>query len=91
MACHEGISTNKSPWFNGSNYALWSVRMMKYLVAQEFDIWQAVVTGYKIPSTPRIYGVEKKLGDHNTKTMNVIFFGLSKSKFFKVMYCKSEK
>ena len=42
-------SENGVPLFNGHNglkYDIWSGRMKVFLKAQEYDIWQSVVTGY---------------------------------------------
>jgi hypothetical protein len=34
----EGMSNNKAPLFNGGGYALWKVRMKKFVLALGFDI-----------------------------------------------------
>lgn len=33
----EGLSSNRAPFFDGSNYAFWSARMKSYLMALEFE------------------------------------------------------
>jgi hypothetical protein len=38
MDCKEGLSTKKDPFFDGTNYALCSVRMKTYLITLGFDI-----------------------------------------------------
>jgi hypothetical protein len=65
--------------------------MQSYLMDIGFDIWKSVVIGYTSPNTPPTYNVAKKASEHNEKSMNVILCGLSESKFFNVMHCKSKK
>jgi hypothetical protein len=38
MDGQEGFSTNKDPFFDGTNYALWIIRMRTYLMDIGFDI-----------------------------------------------------
>lgn len=51
---HEGLSSNKAPLFDGSNYVLWRVRMEAYLMSLGFDVWQFVVMDEIIENPPEI-------------------------------------
>jgi hypothetical protein len=82
---------NGTPMFDGQNYAFWSRRMKTFLQAQGFDVWQAVVNGYKAPASPPIDKDEKKLCENNLKATNVILSGLVNSIYVKVMHCDSAK
>jgi hypothetical protein len=91
MDRQEGFSTNRAPLFDGSNYALWSIRMKHYLMALGFDIWSAVKNGYTTPTTPPIDTTGKRLSDNNSKAIGAILNGLEDSVFVKVMHCTSTK
>jgi hypothetical protein len=91
MAGQEGFPTNRDLLFDGTNYALWSIRMITYLMAPGFDIWKLVATGYTVPKNPLTDAAEKKDSEHNEKSMNVILCGLLESQIFKVMHCESTK
>jgi hypothetical protein len=39
MDQQEGMSNNKAPFFNGGGYALWKIRMKKFMLVLGFDIW----------------------------------------------------
>jgi hypothetical protein len=38
MTSHEGTSTNKAPFFNGTNVSFWKVRMRTYIMALGADV-----------------------------------------------------
>jgi hypothetical protein len=84
MDCKEGISTNKAPFLYGTNYASWSIKMKKYLMAFGFGIRESITTGY-------IGEVRKESSEHNAKEIVFILSGLSNSKNVKVMQCTSAK
>lgn len=51
MVSQEGLSSNKAPLFDGSNYDFWSITMEEYLSSLGFDIWMLVVKGHTIFAT----------------------------------------
>jgi hypothetical protein len=91
MDRHEGLSTNKAPLFDGSNYAFKSIRMRIHFMSPGFDVWSAVENGYKAPTTPPIDTTGKRLSDNNSKAVGAILSNLTESIFFKVMHCHSKK
>jgi hypothetical protein len=82
---------NGMPMFDGQNYAFWNRRMKTFLQAHGFDVWKAVVDGYKAPATPPTDKDGKKLSENNLKAKNVILSGLVDSVYVKVMHCDSAK
>jgi hypothetical protein len=52
MDHQEGMSSNKAPLFNGGGYALWKIRVKRFLLALGFDVWKSVVDGYTAPTNP---------------------------------------
>ena len=65
--------------------------MRVFLQALGIDVWQVVVNGYNVPSTPPIDNVGRKLYNGNSKAMNAILSGMVESVFVKVMHCESTK
>jgi hypothetical protein len=55
------------PKFDGEDYAFWRRRMKTYVQEQGFDVWRAVVNGYKAPTTPSMDKYGKKLEDDNAR------------------------
>ena len=91
MDKQERLSLGKSPYFDGTNYAFWTIRMRLYLQSLGYDVWEIVNNGYETPVNPFFDIDAKKLSDNNAKTMNAILEGLSKLEFTKVMHFKSAK
>jgi hypothetical protein len=89
MDQQEGMSSNKAPLFNGGGYALWKIRMKKFMLALGFDIWKSIVDGYTSPTTPPKDVVGKKIYNENSREINEILRGLRNSICVKVTQCKS--
>jgi hypothetical protein len=87
----EGMSNNKAQLFNGGGYALWKVRMKKFLFPLGFYIWKFVVDGFTAPITPPKDVVGKKICNDNSREVNAILGGLTNSICVKVMHYNSTK
>ena len=85
------MSNNKAPLFNGEGYALWKIRMKKFMLCLGFDIWKSVVDGYTAPATPTKDIGGKKICNDNSRVVNGMLTGLTNSICVKVMHCKSAK
>ncbi|KAL2340391.1 hypothetical protein Fmac_008331 [Flemingia macrophylla] len=93
----EGVSINRPPLFCSDNYAFWKVRMKIFMESIHRSIWQAVVTGYKVP-TKIVNGkeVEKPFEDcdqnevrraeNDAKALNIIHSALNKWELIKVTH-----
>jgi hypothetical protein len=79
MDKQERLSLRKSPYFDGTNYAFWSIRMRVYLQSLGYDVWESIENGYETPTNPLFDIGAKKLKENNSKSMNAILEGLSKS------------
>jgi hypothetical protein len=62
-----------------------------FLQARGFDVWKAIVNGYKAPASPLIDKDEKKLCENNSKAMTIILSGLINSTYVKLVHCDSTK
>jgi hypothetical protein len=65
--------------------------MRTFLQARGFDVWQALVNGYKTLASTPTNAIRKRLYENNLKAMNVILSGLVDSIYVKVMHCDSVK
>ena len=81
---------NGSPLFDGSNYALWSIRMRAFIEAQGIEIWQSIKNGYKVPKTIPTNADELNQCN-NSKARNHLLGAINESVFKKVMNCPSAK
>ena len=91
MDKREGLSTNRAPRFDGSNYTFWRIRMEVYLQSLGVDIWQSVENGYNAPKTAPVDIVDRRLYEYNARARNAILCGLEDSEFTKVVQCNSTK
>ena len=65
--------------------------MRLFLQAQGADVWKAVVNIYDVPANPPTDTHGKKAYEDNSKAMNAILSGLTKTIFVKVMHCETMK
>jgi hypothetical protein len=90
MSIHEGTSTNKAPLFNGTNFALWKIKMRTYIMALGVDLWDVVETGYV--NLVVLANKDDKLEFNiNAKGMNVILSGHVEVEFVKFMHLENTK
>jgi hypothetical protein len=60
------------PQFDGDNYAFCRRQMKTYVHAQGFDVWRAIVDGYKAPTTPQRDKDGKKIENNDARAKNSI-------------------
>ena len=65
--------------------------MRVFLMEQEFEVWNSIVNGYIVPTTPPIDPNGKMIYDGHAKAMNATLSSLSRSKFIKFMHCDLAK
>lgn len=61
---------SKTPFFDGSNYGFWKIKMEAYLKALGYDVWLAVKNGYTPSEEDITNPVEKKKCENDTKAVN---------------------
>ena len=64
MDKQEGLSTNRAPCFDGSNYTFWRIRMEVYLQSLGMDIWKLVEQVYRFPKTTPVEPEESVENEH---------------------------
>ncbi|KAK9106921.1 hypothetical protein Syun_022932 [Stephania yunnanensis] len=89
----EGNSSSRPPYFDGTNYAHWKVRMKFYIRAQNRFLWDAIESGYTPPDKPlKEYTAEEiKIELSNDQAMNHLFCALSENEFNRVSACQTTK
>ncbi|KAK9163296.1 hypothetical protein Syun_004198 [Stephania yunnanensis] len=89
----EGNSSSRPPYFDGTNYAHWKVRMKFYIRAQNRFLWDAIESGYTPPDKPlKEYTAEEiKIELSNDQAMNHLFCALSENEFNRVSACQTAK
>ncbi|XP_075633435.1 uncharacterized protein LOC142605895 [Castanea sativa] len=86
-------SLNALPYFDGSNYAFWKVRMRVFLCAIDESVWDSIENGYVRPTTAKFEWDKAALDleNANSKAINAIFCGISTDEFHKISYVKTTK
>ena len=86
-------SLNAPPCFDGSNYALWKVRMCAFLYAINETVWDSVENGYVRSITAKFEWDKAALAlaNANSKSINTIFCGVSSDEFHRISHVKTAK
>ena len=86
-------SLNVPPYFDGSNYAFWKVRMRVFLCTIDEIVWDSVENGQVRPTTPKAEWDKATLAlaNANSKAINVIFCGVSIDEFHRISHVKTTK
>ena len=85
----EGHSTVRPPFFTGTNYTYWKIKMMTWMEGQ--DLWDIVEEEYTRPTAK---GAErtpahKAIIISNAKAMTALFCAIDANEFNRVSTCKS--
>ncbi len=78
---------NGVPLFNENNYALWKGRMEVYLLAQGYEVWDTVQSGFTLTADEQ----GKKNLVNDAKAKNIIISGFIEFYYYKVLGCKTTK
>ena len=86
-------SLNAPPFFDGSNYTFWKVRMRAFLCAIDESKWDFVENGCVRPTTAKSEWDKAvlALANANSKAINDIFCGVSTNEFHKILHVKTAK
>ena len=81
-------SLNALPYFDGSNYAFWKVKMRAFLCSIDETIWDAVDIGWTRPEAAKSTWVKAALAaaNANSKALNTIFCGVSPDAFHRISH-----
>ena len=81
-------SLNAPPYFDGSNYAFWKVRMRAFLCSIDESVWDAVEIGWTRPEEAKSTWDKTALAvsNANSKALNAIFYGVSPDEFHRISH-----
>ena len=81
-------SLNAPPYFDGSNYAFWKVRMKAFLCSIDEAVWDAVEIGWTRPKAAKSTWDKAALmtSNANSKALNAIFCGVSLDEFHRISH-----
>ena len=81
-------SFNTPPYFDGSNYAFWKVRMRAFLCSIDEAVWDAVEIGWTKPEAAKSTWDKAALtaSNVNSKALNAIFCGVSPDEFHRISH-----
>ena len=86
-------SLNAPPFFDGSSYAFWKVRMRAFLCAIYESIWDSVENGYIKPTTAKFEWDKAALAlaNANSKAINAILCAVSTDEFHRISHVEIAK
>ena len=86
-------SLHAPPYFNGSNYAFWKVRIHAFLCATDEMMWDSIENGYikLITAKSEWDKAVLVLANANSKAINTIFCGVSTDEFHRISHVKTAK
>ena len=86
-------SLNAPPFFDGSNYAFWKVRMLAFLWSIDESVWDAVEIGWTMSEGTKSTWDKVALvaANANSKALNAIFSGVSLDEFHKISHVSIAK
>ena len=81
-------SLNAPPYFDGSNYAFWKVRMKAFLCSMDEAVWDVVEIGWTRPEAAKSILDKAALAasNANSKALNAIFCGVSSDEFHQISH-----
>ena len=81
-------SLNAPPYFDGSNYAFWKVRMRAFLCSIDEAVWDAVEIGWTKPEAAKSTWDKTALAvsNANNKALSAIFCGVSPDEFHRTSH-----
>ena len=86
-------SLNAPPYFDGSNYAFWKVKMKAFLCSMDETVWDAVDVGWtKLEATRSTWDKATLVASNaNSKALNAIFCGVSLDEFHRISHISIAK
>ena len=81
-------SFNASPFFDGSNYAFWKVRMCVFLSSTDESVWDAIENGWtRLEAAKSTWDkVALVAANANSKALNALFCGVSPNEFHRISH-----
>ena len=88
------VAINRAPYFDGSNFSYWKMRMETYIKANDYDSWQVISIGDNVITlngNSTLTDSEKKIIEKNNKAKNLLMTTIAPSEFYLILSCASAK
>ena len=81
-------SLNAPPYFDGSNYAFWKVRIRAFLFSIDESVWHVIDVGWTRPKAAKSTWDKAALAaaNANSKVLNAIFCGVFPDEFHRISH-----
>ena len=81
-------SLNAPPYFDGSNYAFWKVRIRAFLFSIDESVWDVIDVGWTRPEAAKSTWDKAALAaaNANSKVLNAIFCGVFPDEFHRISH-----
>jgi hypothetical protein len=73
--------SGKPPFFDGTNYPYWKIRMSAFLQSIGYRVWEICLDAGFDAESPRITPIQLEFHDANNKAQNALFSVLSLVEF----------
>ncbi|KAK8562865.1 hypothetical protein V6N12_010929 [Hibiscus sabdariffa] len=86
-------SIDKPAFFNGEHYAYWKNKLMLFIKAKDFHLWDIVEDGPFVPTMIKSEwsAIDRKKMELNCKALHILFCALGPDVYAKVSSCESAK
>ncbi|GMI78055.1 hypothetical protein HRI_001474800 [Hibiscus trionum] len=84
-------STDKPPFFDGTNYAYWKTRMMFFVKCKNYKLWDIIEDDPFVPQRSKAEWSADENMELNCKAFHFIFCALSLNIYEKMSSCESVK
>ena len=88
------VAINRAPYFNGSNFSYWKMRMETYIKANDYDSWQVILLGdslITLNGNSTLSDSEKRIIEKNNKAKNLLLTTIAPSEFYLISSCTNAK
>ena len=88
------VATNQAPYFDGSNFSYWKIRMETYIKANNYESWQVISIGdivITLNGNITLSDTDKKIIEKNNKAKNLLLTTIAPSEFYLISSCETAK
>ena len=88
------VAINRAPYFDGSNFSYWKMRMETYVKANDYDSWQVISIGDNVITlngNTTLSDTDKKTIEKNNKAKNLLLTTIARSEFYLISSCETAK
>ncbi|GMJ03030.1 hypothetical protein HRI_003972200 [Hibiscus trionum] len=86
-------SIDKPPFFDGTHYAHWKIKMKFFIKSRDYELWDIVEDGSFVPQRSKAEwsADDRKKMELNCKALHILFCAIGPSIYEKMSSCESAK